>query len=868
MTPASQPTSVSERGEAGESPRSSDVPCVHCGLPVLGADGRFCCEGCRVAHAVITGAGLDRYYRLLDTVEHAQVIQKRGSGHPSTFAEFDDPAFGRLYIILRRDGLSEMDLLVPTMHCAACIWLLERLPRVIPGVVEARAHLGRTAVRITFDSSRVKPSSIALTMSKLGYTPSVAREHSARRLQLAAQRKRLLHIAIAGALAGNVMLLAFALYGGEFQGIQPEYLALFRWLTLLLGLTSLLWPGGEFFRGAIAALRTRSINLDVPIALALAIGCLMGTINTVTNHGELYFDSLTMLVFFLLIGRFLQARQQRWAADAVELLYTLTPRNARRLDPASGRFVEVPGDALVPGDLVEVRAGESVPADGTVILGSAGVDQSPLTGEAVPVTLGSGDRAYAGCTVVTSSLRLQIEAVGAQTRAGMLMAMVEEASARRAPIVQFTDRVAVWFIGVVTALAALTLLVWWPIDPSRAVQHAAAMLIVTCPCALGLAVPLVLAVTIGRAASRSIFIKGGDVLEHLARPGVLFLDKTGTVTMGSSRVISCSVSEQDLQALAALEAHSSHHTATAILRSVLSTGSLNDSQIQSVARRVERITQVTGGGISGHLDGREIAAGTPAFLASIGVQISADDLDVVNRAYRQGFSAVVFAFDGHSTGVLTIGDEIRPDAPRAVGELQRRGWRVRLLSGDARAAVLAVAHRLGIADEDVLADQTPEQKLEIVQSEQAAHPGTTVVMIGDGVNDAAALAAASVGIAVHNGSEAASTAADILLVRPGIAPILEVVEASQRTMAAIRRTLNASLAYNLTAAGLTMAGLIHPIIAAIFMPLSSLTMMTIAMRARTFEVRRGGAPRVAIGGAIASAAPKPMRQQSGREVLA
>lgn len=868
MTPATHPTSVSKRGEVVESPPSSDVPCVHCGLPVPGADGRFCCEGCRVAHAVITGAGLDRYYRLLDTAEHAQVIQKRGSGHPSAFAEFDDPAFGSLYIRRRRYGLSEMDLLVPTMHCAACIWLLERLPRVIPGVVEARAHLGRTAVRITFDSARVRPSSIALTMGKLGYTPSVAREHSARRLQFAAQRKRLVHIAIAGALSGNVMLLAFALYGGEFQGMQPEYQTLFRWLTLLLGLTSLLWPGWEFFRSAIAALRARSVNLDVPIALALTIGGLMGAINTITNQGELYFDSLTMLVFFLLIGRFLQARQQRWAADAVELLYSLTPRTARRLDPVSGRIIEVPCDALVPGDLVEVRAGESIPADGTVVLGSAGVDQSLLTGEAVPVTLGSGDRAYAGCTVVTSSLRIRIEAVGAQTRAGMLMAMVEEASARRAPIVQFTDRVAVWFIGVVTALAALTLLIWWPIDPSKAVQHAAAMLIVTCPCALGLAVPLVLAITIGRGASRGIFVKGGDVLEHLARPGVLFLDKTGTVTMGLSRVISNSVSDQDLQALAALESHSSHHTAAAILRSVLATGLLDDSQMQVVAKRVKGITQVTGGGISGHLDGREIAAGTPAFLAGIGVQITAVDLDVVNTAYRQGFSAVVFASDGHSAGVLTIGDETRTDAPRVVGDLQRRGWRVRLLSGDARAAVLAVAHQLGIADEDVLADQTPEQKLEVIRTEQAARPGTAVVMIGDGVNDAAALAAATVGIAVHSGSEAASTAADILLTRPGIAQILEVVDASRRTMGAIRRTLNASLIYNLAAAGLTLGGLIHPIVAAIFMPLSSLTMLTIAMQARTFEDRRGGAPRVAIGGAVAITAPMPVRQQRGREVLA
>jgi Cu2+-exporting ATPase len=868
MTSASQRIADSERVPEIEVAGSSPVRCAHCDLPVSGHGERFCCEGCRLAHAVITGAGLDRYYRLLHTVDRGTAKSSRPSDQALAFAQFDDPAFERLYIRPRSDGLSELDLLVPAMHCAACIWLLERLPRVIPGVVEVRAHLNRTTVRVTFDPARVKPSVIARTMAVLGYAPTVAREGTARRIQIAAQRQRLVHIAIAGALSGNVMLLAFALYGGEFDGIQPEYRALFRWLTLLLGLTSLFWPGWEFFRSAIATLRTRSVNLDVPIALALAIGAVMGTINTIANRGELYFDSLTMLVFFLLIGRFLQARQQRWAADAVELLYTLTPRTARRLDPHTGRLTEVPGDALVPGDVVEVRAGECIPADGTVVLGSAGVDQSLLTGESQPVELRQADRAYAGCVVVTASLRLQVQAVGAQTRAGALMKMVEDAAARRAPIVQFTNRVAVWFVGVVTALSVLTLLLWWPVDPSKAVQHAAAMLIVTCPCALGLAVPLVLAVAIGRAASRGIFIKGGDVLEQLARPGTLYLDKTGTVTVGSCRVVDCSVTRENLQALAALEAHSAHHTAAAIVQRASSMGVLSESQFQAVAARLEQVTQVTGGGISGVLDGHLIAAGTPAFLGSLGVHVMMADQQAVSNAYRQGLSAVVFAVDGRSAGVLAIGDAIRPDAAPAIRELRRQGWRVRLLSGDARPAVVAVAQRLGLSEEDVLADQTPEQKLAVIRAEQGARPGMPVVMIGDGVNDAAALAASTVGIAVQNGSEAASTAADILLVRPGIAPILEVVDAGRRTMGAIHRTLNASLVYNVAAAGLTLAGLIHPIIAAIFMPLSSLTMLTIAMRARTFAPRRDDPTPITDGRSHGKATPSSVLKPHEQEVLA
>lgn len=818
------------------------VSCIHCGLPVPpglvvpDTNEQFCCNGCRTVYHIINASGLDRFYRLRESAGEAG---QRAKITDRTYAEFDDPTFADLYI--RPGEHNTVELYLEGIHCSACVWLVEKLPRVRPGVVAARLDLRQARVEITWDPQSVNLSQIARTLDNLGYPPHPAKDVRARDARRALDRKFLIRIGVAAACAGNVMTIAFALYGGAFTGMDPQYARFFRWISLFLGLIALLWPGAIFFRGALAALRTRTAHLDLPIAIALAVGALAGVINVFRDAGEIYFDSLTMLVFLLLVGRWIQHRQQRWAADAVELLYSLTPSSVRVV--RDGATAEVPIEAVQQNELAEVRAGESIPIDGTVAAGKSTVDQSLLTGESVPIPVAPQDTVAAGTTNVAATLRIRVGATGEHTRVGKLMRLVERCAQERAPIVRFADRVAGWFVVIVLALATLTFALWLWLDPSRAAANTVALLIVSCPCALGLATPLAVTVAIGQAAKRGILIKGGDALELLARPATLLLDKTGTLTQGRTRVVTWHGPEHLKPLVAALEAHSSHPIALALAHDLR-----NDD---TPAPTITDVQQTTGAGITGHVhttplppsaapgEGQKettlttpLLIGSPAFLQSRGITVPDELAEATAQLIADTQTPVQIAVDGVCRAVAGLRDPLRPDANAALNTLARRGWEIRMASGDHPDVVTAVGRELGLPAHASLGGMTPEDKLNTVKNLQANQP---VVMVGDGVNDAAALAAANVGLAVHGSAEASLAAADIYISRPGLNHIVSVVGSARRTVSTIRRALVASLAYNATAATLAILGIIGPLLAAILMPLSSLTVVTLAFTSRTFR---------------------------------
>lgn len=771
---------------------------------------------------MIHGCGLDRFYRLRETGDY-ESTPARTTDH--RYAEFDDPAFVERYQQqLESPDQRAVELYLEGIHCAACVWLVEKLPQVVPGVVEARLDLRKSLVRIRWNDEEVRLSRIAQTLDSLGYPPHPARDARSRALRRQEDHRFLIRLGVAGACAGNVMTLAFALYGGVFTGIEAQYSNLFRWTSMGFGVVSLAWPGSLFFRGAWAALRTRTAHLDLPITLALLVGGLAGTINAIRGAGEIYFDSLTMLVFLLLLGRWIQRRQQRWSADAVELLFSLVPTSARRVE--DGQVRHVPIEAVAPGDVLEVRAGDSVPSDGTVIDGRSTVDQSLLTGESQPVPVAEQGVLHAGTINLAARLLLRVDSVGSETRVGKLMELVEECSRRRAPIVQFADRVAGWFVLVVLGLAMATFAIWLWLDPPRAVDHAVALLIVTCPCALGLATPLAVTVALGRAARRRILIKGGEVLELLAGRGRMVLDKTGTLTIGRSSLVAWHGDRSARSYVAALERHSSHPIAQA-----LTAGIAPEMDRDLETYEVTGVKQRLGAGMTGRVDDRRVTVGTASYLQSFGVSIDGEFDRVRTEAAKAGTPHVLVAIDGRCAAVAVFDDCLRDDAAQSVADLQRHGWRVSILSGDHRDVVWQVGERLGLSREDVHGDATPEEKVAYVE---AASEQQRVVMVGDGVNDAAALSAATVGIAVHGGAEASLAAADVYLNRPGLSAIAELLGAARATLRTIHRSLAISLAYNSIAASLAMAGLIGPLVAAILMPISSFTVLALAFFSPTF----------------------------------
>ena len=786
------------------------------GLVVQGDTEQFCCAGCRAAHAVIMGCGLGRYY------EHREAVGgggQRATGRGASYAEFDDPAFGAKWCTRTPEGLASVELYLEGVHCAACVWLVERLGRLVDRVVSARLDVGRSMVRVVWDDERTGLSRIARGLDRLGYRPHAARGSGAHAARVRENRAYLIRIAAAGALAGNVMLVSVALYGEMWGAMDPAFRALFRYVAAGLGLVCLAWPGSVFFRGAIGAIRARGWSLDMPITAALTVGAVSGIVNVIRGTGEIYFDSLTMLVFLLLIGRWLQARCQRGALDAVELMSALTPRRVRIVEDGVAREASI--EAVEPGCIVEVRADESVPVDGVVIRGESSVDAAVLTGEPVPIAVGPGDTVSAGSVNLTGPIRIEALAVGEATRMGRVMRQVEALSSRKGRVQTRVDRFAGWFVLGVMSLAVVTFAIWWRVDAGRAVAQAIALLIVTCPCALALATPLTTTVAMGRAARGGILVKGADALDGLARGGTMLLDKTGTITHGRFEVVRWTGDESARSAVAAIESHSAHPIARALC------AGLDES-----APGAQAVRQHTGLGATGAVGGHTFVVGSARMLGNHGIEAEAWARDAADRAECEVLTPIFVARDGEVVAVAALGDEIRADAADAVQRLRERGWRVGIVSGDRAGVVERVANRVGIERELCRSEASPEEKVRIV--ERALGDGV-VVMVGDGVNDAAALCAATVGVAVQGGAEASLDAADVYIGRTGLSAIVDVADASVRTRGIIRRCLAVSLAYNVAVAALAMAAVVSPIIGAVLMPISSLTVLAIAVRSRSFE---------------------------------
>jgi Cu2+-exporting ATPase len=768
--------------------------------------------------AILHEHGLERYYAL-----RAGAAPAPAPAVDRLYSELDDAGFQGRTCRPAPGGLLSTELYLEGVHCGACVWLVEKLPGLVPGVAEARLDLPRSQARVVWDPRTVPLSAIARRLGSLGYTPHPCRGLAAQAARRREDRAMLSRIGLSGAVAANVMGIAFALYGGMLDGMEPEFSAFFRWASLLLTIPSLIWGGGVFFRSAWSALSARTLGMDLPISVGLLAGFLHGVVNTVRGSGEVYFDSVTALIFLLLSGRYLQRRQQRAAGDAAELAASLYPTSARLLE--NGRVREVPLETLVPGALVEVRAGDLVPADGVIAAGRSTVDLSLLSGESAPQGVRAGDRVHAGTLNLASRLEIRVERTGEDTRVGRLMALVDEHARRRAPIAQLADRISGHFVAVVLTLAAITFALWARIDPSRALDHAAALLIVTCPCALGLATPLAVSAAIGQAARAGFLVKGGDVLEKLTRPGRMWLDKTGTLTEGRATLVRWHGDESVKPLVAAAEAHSSHPLARAVLRALGE---------PPAGTRVE-IRETHGGGVEALADGRRLVVGSPEFVIgrvggsspALPAALSA----AVGALAGEGLTPVLVAVDGRVVAAAGFGDPLRVDAAAALDRVRALGWRPGILSGDDARIARAAGDRLGLPAPDCRGGVSPEDKLQAVLASGAEGP---VVMIGDGVNDAAALAAATVGIAVAGGAEAALTAADVFVVRPGVGRIAELLDGARRTMRVVRRNLIFSLGYNVIGVTLAMTGVLNPLVAAILMPLSSLTVILSSYRARTF----------------------------------
>ncbi len=772
--------------------------CAHCGLPAPAGEAPvFCCDGCATVYAALSSCGLSDYYALRRELADAE--RTRGAiapADPHRYAWLDDDArlaehgFTPGEVVLRLTGL----------HCAACVWLLERLPRALPGVLRARVDYGKATLSLRWDPQAIALSHIAAFVHDLGYPVRLVASE-AEDLSRKQARAQLWRIGVTGALAGNTMMAAFALYAGELSGMDGSFERLFSWLGLGFALPVVTWGAWPFHRGALAGLRMRSFHMDLPISIGIAAGFIASAWNTVTGHGEVYFDTVAILVFLLLLGRRLQTWGQQRAQTRGELMATLLPAMAERAE--AGGWSAVRSDKLVPGDRVRVATDARVPADGEVVAGRSHVDVALLTGESVPEAIAPGAGVFAGAINMGPAFELEVRKVGDGTRLGQVLARACDDDARQADVVRLADRIAGWFVLAVLGLAAAGGAVWWWLAPAHAFDVVVALLVVSCPCALGLATPMALSIARSRAGHQGLILRSAAALEPLARVHRVVIDKTGTLTEGRLRIVTHDVPETMRASVAALARRSRHPVARAL-------AAWADA---SDAATIEDFEEVPGAGMQARCDGVIVRIGSAAWLGG-------GERPLVSAALAAAQTPVLVERDGVIVGGFAIADRIRDEAPELLARMRALGLEVALRSGDEPQVVAAVAARLGIAD--ARGRCSPEDKAKDVGLAPS-------IMIGDGINDAPALRAASVGIAVRGGAEAALAVADAYVARGDLRDVATLLEGARATMTVVRRNLGFSLLYNLVFASLALAGMVTPLLAAILMPLSSLTVIGSSM---------------------------------------
>lgn len=802
--------------------------CYHCGLPVPaqtshyvaidGVERRMCCVGCEAVARSIVDNGLTDYYRHRDAMPEPQK-----EALPAELQElglFDHPDFQKSFVEPVGEHEREASLILEGITCAACVWLNEQHVSRQPGVSLVDINYATRRARVRWDERRTRLSDILAAIQAIGYR---AYPYDAERSEQIAQRERrsmLWRLFVAGFGMMQVMMYAFPAYLAGEGELTPDIELLMRWASLVLTLPVVLYSAAPFFRRALRDIRLRRLGMDVPVALGVGSAFVASVWATLTNGGEVYFDSVTMFVFFLLCGRYLEMIARQRAVRGVEELGKVLPAFAERLPGWPSLTGErVPVSQLAVGDVLRVRPGEVVPADGVVIDGRSDANEALLTGESLPVPKSVGSEVTGGSINISSPLAIRVEQTGDSTRLAAIQRLMERAASEKPAIAQQSDKVAVVFIVALLVLACITGVVWYFVDPSRALWVFVSVLVVACPCALSLATPVALTVATDALARTGVLVTRGHAIETLANANHFVFDKTGTLTLGlltlEETLPLAELDIRQLQAIAGALEQSSEHPVARALRGPVAGADL------PVARD---LVSETGQGVTGTVDGERYWLGRPDYVAA---QLSVELPPSLDEMSGRGGSVVALGGRGRWLGFFRLADVPRPEAGELSTKLAAEGIRTTVLSGDTQAVAASVAARLGL--DEAHGGMSPQGKRDFIAGLQG-DPSAIVAMVGDGVNDAPVLAQAHVSVAMGGGTELARNQGDIVLLSENLAGLGRGVDLARRTLKVIRQNLWWSFAYNFTSVPLAMAGLVTPWMAGIGMAGSSLLVVLNALR--------------------------------------
>jgi Cu2+-exporting ATPase len=817
-------------GVAGATPRSAATLCYHCGTPnpararwsapVAGATRDFCCAGCVAVAQTLHAAGLDSLYaaRIGGSVR-AEVDVR------DDWAQWAEAAEAAGLVRVRADRLREASLIVEGMTCGACVPLVESWLARQPGVVDAHVNYATRRAQVAWDPDSVSLVSLLRAIASAGY--AAYPYDPARRESLARRERRALLARMAIALLAMMQVMMLALPRYLADDVAPDQRALLDWASLALALPAIFYCAWPFAAGAWRDLAHRRLGMDVPIMLGIGAAFAASAWSTLRGSGPVYYDSVTMFIALLLVARYVEMMARQRSSEAIESLARQRPDTALRVPewPLLGVPQTVAAATLVAGDIVLIRPGEHVPADGEVVEGRSHVEEALLTGESQPRLRSAGEPLLAGAVNCDNALVMRVTAAGEDTRLAAIVRLAERAAGARPAVARTADRVAGIFVASLLILAAVTALFWLNHEPARALAITFAVLAVSCPCALALATPAALAAAAGSLARRGVILTRSDAQETLAKVTHVVFDKTGTLTEGKVRLVDVLVvadgtRDEVLQTAAALEARSEHPLARA----------LGEAAPEADALRCDDVCQIQGEGVAGRIGGVEIRIGRPEFVGEL-----AGAMPAAFAAYALERSATLAGL-GDARGwraLFAFADVLRPGGARMIASLRAQGVTPIVLSGDRQANVDAVAAALSIAD--ARGDLRPAEKRDAIVALQCA--GAVVAMTGDGINDAPALAQAQVSVSLGSAAPLAQWSADVVILSDRIERMDELLRESRRTFRVIRQNLAWALAYNAIAIPAAALGFVTPLVAAAGMAVSSLLVVGNALRLARTRIR-------------------------------
>lgn len=797
------------------APNTMHIPanCTHCSLPIPATERvtarfgdeelHFCCQGCRGAYAIITGAGLDSFY------------EKRRWEIPgipeNVFATRYDEAYLQRFVVPLEEW-AEIPLLLEGVRCAACVWLLEKVLSRLQGVKTATINYSNHRASVTFDPDRINPGKILDAVRALGYLP---RPFSRDAAQLAAEKEKkslLIRFGTAAFLSMHLMGYSIALYAGYFQGMSPEVRNILQYLACLVTTPVVFYSGFPFLEGALRSLRNRAPDMDLLVGLGV-LSAYTYSLYAMLVSKEVYFETAAMIVTLILLGRLFELRARQQASAGIDRLLHLAPDMATLLDGDS--TTQVASASLQVRDMVLVRPGERFPVDARIVEGTSEVDESVLTGEPFPTARKVGDRVLSGSLNLVGAVTVRVEQPASRSFIARVARMVEEAQARKAPVQALADRIAAVFAPLVILLAAATFIYWLQKGPGleTPLLNAVAVLVVACPCALGLATPTAVMVASGTAAGRGILFRGGDVLEAASRVTLAAFDKTGTLTKGQPEVTAihpAAGTAEELLALAARAEWGSNHP---LAGAILSTARKKGITVTPAASRT-----IPGRGVELKTAEGVLLVGSRIFMLEAAVELQEESASSRTEIY--------VALNGSYRGLIQLQDPLRPEAESVLQAIRKAGIKTCLLTGDHEKAARQAAGKLCFAT--YRSSMSPAAKAGWVR--KMAQQGERVLMVGDGINDAPALSAAAVGCAMSGGTDIAMESSELILTKQDLQRLPLALALARRTMKIIRQNLFWAFSYNLVALPLAAAGKLAPVYAAAAMAFSSACVLGNSLR--------------------------------------